>query len=745
MINKFPAVAVVAMLMWGGMLRAQASELLFSQLSDGQSTYGPSELWTPAGVNSEVVDDFDLVGNIDRVFASGFIWGIVNFQGVYVRFYQYGADGKPGALQRQYFLNTGFNAGAIDVTLSPPFSATGRHFLSVQPVINYWYWWSSQSGAPRGQAFYFRDLAAGQTQWQHGDNLNLNWNADVTFSLYGTLTGPGQISSLSATTLARSGYLEIFGSNFGSSGTVLIDGIAAFTANWESTRIVAYVPEAATLATVPVQVFNNSGPSNIVNLTVTARQPSGRVNWRFRMDGPYAEVRPVIAADGTVYAVDVFNHLYALAPDGGLKWLVRGAGNKGVAVGADGAVYVASESFIRAFNPDGTAKWTFVQNPRAFICLGVSVGPDGNIYSVGTQGMGVFSLTPQGALRWTNTELYDRLIVDYAEIVFGPNGGQQQLYFYANHHLRGLRLDGASVFTINGNIDYLRPGPQPAVAPDGSVHNAITAYSPNGALLWSFASPYPYNVFTQPDIGSDGIHYFVQNLIRLFALNANGSQRWHVTLADNVADPVVDPLNTQLVIGSAETLDHAGFIVSKSAKDGSELWRVVLPKEDPTVFNSALGIYGFNQYVDTRARFTADGLTAYLITATATGDNNTSKSFVYSLNASVTNPPPPTSTLLRSTGVTLSVKLLKSQVSVTGVVSVKDENATAVPSATVAATWTLPNGTTQNQTANTDTSGSAKFSTKSGRGTYTLAVTNITKTGYTFDKANSVLTKSITK
>ena len=745
MINKFPAVAVVAMLMWGGMLRAQASELLFSQLSDGQSTYGPSELWTPAGVNSEVVDDFDLVGNIDRVFASGFIWGIVNFQGVYVRFYQYGADGKPGALQRQYFLNTGFNAGAIDVTLSPPFSATGRHFLSVQPVINYWYWWSSQSGAPRGQAFYFRDLAAGQTQWQHGDNLNLNWNADVTFSLYGTLTGPGQISSLSATTLARSGYLEIFGSNFGSSGTVLIDGIAAFTANWESTRIVAYVPEAATLATVPVQVFNNSGPSNIVNLTVTARQPSGRVNWRFRMDGPYAEVRPVIAADGTVYAVDVFNHLYALAPDGGLKWLVRGAGNKGVAVGADGAVYVASESFIRAFNPDGTAKWTFVQNPRAFICLGVSVGPDGNIYSVGTQGMGVFSLTPQGALRWTNTELYDRLIVDYAEIVFGPNGGQQHLYFYANHHLRGLRLDGASVFTINGNIDYLRPGPQPAVAPDGSVHNAITAYSPNGALLWSFASPYPYNVFTQPDIGSDGIHYFVQNLIQLFALNANGSQRWHVTLADNVADPVVDPLNTQLVIGSAETLDHAGFIVSKSAKDGSELWRVVLPKEDPTVFNSALGIYGFNQYVDTRARFTADGLTAYLITATATGDNNTSKSFVYSLNASVTNPPPPTSTLLRSTGVTLSVKLLKSQVSVTGVVSVKDENATAVPSATVAATWTLPNGTTQNQTANTDTSGSAKFSTKSGRGTYTLAVTNITKTGYTFDKANSVLTKSITK
>jgi Divergent InlB B-repeat domain/IPT/TIG domain len=646
-INKFPVVVVLAAFIWAGLVRAQASELLFSQLSDGQSAYGPSELWTPAGVNSEVADDFNIVGNIDRVSASGFIWGNVNFQGVYVRFYQYGADGKPGALQRQYFLNTGFNAGAIDVPLSPPFTATGRHFLSVQPVINYWYWWSANNGVPRGQAFYFRNNATGEA-WHHGDNLNLaaNVNADVVFDLYGTATGPGVISSLSASTLPRSGFLEIVGSNFGGDGTVLIGGIKAAVADWTSTRIIAYVPETAPLATLPVQVVNGAGGSNTIALTVTTRPAAANhVNWRFRMNGPYSEVRAAVGPDKTVYAIDAFFHLYALAPDGGLKWLVRGAGDKGVAVGPDGTIYVASESYIKAFNPDGSAKWTFVQNPRAFICLGVSVGPDGNIYSVGTQGMGVFSLTPQGALRWTNFEGYARLIVDYAEIVFGSNGGQQQLYFYANDHLRSLRLDGASVFTIPGNIDYLRPGPQPAVAPDGSVHNAITAYSPNGAFLWSFASPYPYNVFTQPDIGSDGIHYFVQNLSQLFALNANGSQRWHATVNGYVAGPIVDSLNTQLIMGSDDTGDHAGFILSASAKDGHELWRVTLPAEDPTVFNSALGIFGFNQFVTARARFTADGQTAYVMTATATGDNNTSRSFVYSLasgNGTATPTPTPT-------------------------------------------------------------------------------------------------------
>ena len=84
-------------------------------------------------------------------------------------------------------------------------------------------------------------------------------------------------------------------------------------------------------------------------------------------------------------------------------------------------------------------------------------------------------------------------------------------------------------------------------------------------------------------------------------------------------------------------------------------------------------------------------------------------------------------------------------VTVTGVVTVKDENGAAVPGASVAATWKLPDGSRQNRSANSDTTGNAKFSTLGGRGTYTLTVTNITKPGYDFDNANSVLNKSITK
>ena len=624
---------------------ARAGELVYSQLSDNQSTFGPSQLWTATGVNSELADEFNVTANIDRVTVGGFVWGTVTFQCVYVRFYAFGADNKPGALQREYFLAPGdpnlvFNqtTGAISATLSQTFTATGRHFFSVQVVSNYWYWWSSSSGAPRGEAFYFRNNSTGEP-WHHGDNLNTNVNADLVLGLYGTVTGAGTITSLSDNTLPRSGFLEIFGSNFGGDGTVLIGGIPAPVANWGSTRIVAYVPESAPLGSLPVQVISDAGGSNTVPLNVTARPPAdGHVNWRFRMDGPYTEVRPAIAPDRTIYAIDVFDHLYALTPDGGLKWLIRGAGDKGVAVGGDGSIYVASESFINAYNPDGSVKWHFVQTPRAFICLGVSVGPDGNIYSVGTEGMGVFSLTPAGAVRWQTPERYVRRIVDYAEILFGPNGDTQQLYFAANNHLRALRLDGTDVFEIPGWYG------QPAVGPDGTVHSAFSAYSPNGSLLWTLQSPFPYNTFTPPDIGSNGIHYFVQNLSRLFALNPDGSQRWLTDVNGYVGGPIVDPQNSQLVMGSADTLNHPGFIISANTQNGQETWRVVLPLEDPTVWNPAIGMFGFNQFPSTRARFAADGQAAYIHTATATGDNNTSKSFLYSLTTGNGTPPPPSPT-----------------------------------------------------------------------------------------------------
>ena len=184
---------VFAALFWMASPSAVAGELIYSRCClAAKRPYGPSLVWPADGVNGEVADEFNVVASIDRVSAGGFIWGSVNFQGVHVRFYEFGADNKPGALQREYFLqrpaiqtSPSTNSQAKLTRSCRPLSLPpGGNFLSVQPVINYWYWWSSSSGTPRGEAFYFRNNTTGQA-WHHGDDLNFNINADVVFFFTG--------------------------------------------------------------------------------------------------------------------------------------------------------------------------------------------------------------------------------------------------------------------------------------------------------------------------------------------------------------------------------------------------------------------------------------------------------------------------------------------------------------------------------------------------------------------------------
>ena len=319
-------------------------------------------------------------------------------------------------------------------------------------------------------------------------------------------------------------------------------------------------------------------------------------------------------------------------------------------------------------------------------------------------------------------EPYDaRTPVPYGEIVFGPSGTKTQMYFYANSHIRAYGLDGKLAFTIN-------IAAQPVIGPEGNIHVPYGAYSPvDGHLVWVFSSQYPYNVSDTPDVGSNNIHYTVQNTVELFALSSTGTQIWHRTLNDVVGGPVVDPQNTQLVVGGVQFFGEPGYVISESALDGHELWRINLLAEN-----------GFNQSSDTRARFAPDGLTAYIMTFTATGKNDTSASFLYALDTAATT----ASQTLKSTKIILKAVTVGTEVNATSNISVVDGNGLAVAGATVAVSWKLRSGKTLVQMASTTSRGRAVFTTTDIAGTYTITVTGITKTGYTFDATHSVLTKT---
>jgi len=124
------------------------------------SDWGPSQRSTNR--NSAVADDFDVVGTITRVDVIGFgaMTQDAAFTGIYIDFYTYGTDDKPGALQAEFFIPKGdprilnpVSSSDFRVELGSAFQASGKHFISVQAGgTAEWYWRSANEGAPRGPA-----------------------------------------------------------------------------------------------------------------------------------------------------------------------------------------------------------------------------------------------------------------------------------------------------------------------------------------------------------------------------------------------------------------------------------------------------------------------------------------------------------------------------------------------------------------------------------------------------------------
>ncbi len=98
---------------------------------------------------------------------------------------------------------------------------------------------------------------------------------------------------------------------------------------------------------------------------------------------------------------------------------------------------------------------------------------------------------------------------------------------------------------------------------------------------------------------------------------------------------------------------------------------------------------------------------------------------------------------LRCAAIELAARTRRGGVSVSARATIRDQQGVAVPGALVAVSWKRPGASDLSQWGETDAGGVAAFATTGSHGTYTLTVTGVTKTGYTFDRAGSVLTKSV--
>jgi len=95
-----------------------------------------------------------------------------------------------------------------------------------------------------------------------------------------------------------------------------------------------------------------------------ALDTNGIEQWRYLVDSG-VETTPAIGNDGTIYFGTSNGYVYALNPNGTLKWSYNTGGTitgSAPVIGSDGTIYIGNSSghYLYAFNPNGTLKWRYL-------------------------------------------------------------------------------------------------------------------------------------------------------------------------------------------------------------------------------------------------------------------------------------------------------------------------------------------------------------------------------------------------
>jgi outer membrane protein assembly factor BamB len=308
---------------------------------------------------------------------------------------------------------------------------------------------------------------------------------------------------------------------------------------------------------ISAQLADSPWPTYRGNLRNTGQSPydtshvDGTLKWMFKPENSSVnlifESSPTIGKNGTIYVGSHENNLYAVNPDGSMKWMfdigepvLISAGHslgysKGVlsspAISVDGTIYIRSMSnFLIAVNPDGSEKWRYPVKVSADTWSSPTIGNDGTIYvgsaREGNEGGIIHAINPDGSKKWdfkTESDVFPTMAINEDGIIYSGNGATGKFY--------AINPDGSQkwVFQTGRHIES-----SAAIGEDGTIYtgswdNNIYAISPDGTKKWEYPTG-GEGLVASPGIGNDGTIYFSADDGYLYAFNPDGSKKWEIEL-----------------------------------------------------------------------------------------------------------------------------------------------------------------------------------------------------------------------
>ena len=296
-----------------------------------------------------------------------------------------------------------------------------------------------------------------------------------------------------------------------------------------------------------------------------------------------------IAGDGTIYLTDANGWIYAIYPNGTLKWeFDYTKGHDTIwchpAIDNEGTIYMGTYyGDFYAINPDGSFKWKYKSGDGIF--ASPTIDNNGVIYFGTSKNSHLYAFNSNGTMRWkykliSGCTCSSPAITTNGTIYIGDHAG----YIYA------IYSNGTLKWKVKLLNNHLVPNP-PSIAEDGTIYVAtcyneetksyLFALDPIDAnVKWKYEIGSNYHV--NPSLGKDGTIYVLVSInphnnpdTILYAINPDGTEKWTRELGSkrttDYSEPVISADGTIYVAAGANCDDNKNCLYAFNP-DGSIRW-----------------------------------------------------------------------------------------------------------------------------------------------------------------------------